>query len=97
MTIAAEVFRVWPGSIQIHHRAPPIMRCRGLPERAAPLRGRSLGGNLTTFAPEPVLTVVNFGKIIPDKPANRGRQGLAGRRSRADPYFVAIFEIDRWE
>jgi hypothetical protein len=65
-------------------------------KKAAPLRGAEAPGDLSTFTPYPVLTVVNFGKIIPEKPANRERRGSAGRRSRANLYFAAILEIDRW-
>ena len=70
------------------------MHSRGFPKRAAPLRRTEAPGDLITFAPQPVLTVVNFGKIISDDPANRGRPGLPSRRRRANLYFAAIFEID---
>jgi hypothetical protein len=53
-------------------------------------------GDLSTFTPYPMLTVVNFGKILSNKSANHGRQAFAGHRSRANLYFAAIFEIDRW-
>jgi hypothetical protein len=60
------------------------------------LRGAEAPGDLSTFTPYPMLTVVNFGKILSNKSANHGRQAFAGRRSRANLYFAAIFEIDRW-
>lgn len=50
--------------------------------------------DLITLHTNPVLTVVNFGKIISDNPADRGRQGLPSRRRRANLYFAAFFEID---